>query len=66
MTLDETATAKAIHETAQQVELDDIAFAEGMLAIANAKMADAMRTITVEQGIDPREFSLVAFGGAGP
>ena len=66
MTLDETATAKAIHETAQQVGLDDIAFAEGMLAIANAKMADAMRTITVEQGIDPREFSLVAFGGAGP
>ena len=66
MTLDETATAKAIHATAQQVGLDDIAFAEGMLAITNAKMADAMRTITVDQGIDPREFSLVAFGGAGP
>jgi N-methylhydantoinase A len=29
-------------------------------------MADAMRTITVRQGIDPREYSLVAFGGAGP
>src|SRR5690242_13973139 len=29
-------------------------------------MADAMRTITVKQGIDPRDFSLVAFGGAGP
>jgi N-methylhydantoinase A len=29
-------------------------------------MADAMRTITVKQGIDPREYSLVAFGGAGP
>ena len=41
-------------------------FAEGMLAIINAKMADAMRTITVKQGIDPREYSLVAFGGAGP
>ena len=37
-----------------------------MLAITNAKMADAMRTITVEQGIDPRVYSLVAFGGAGP
>ena len=29
-------------------------------------MADAMRTITVKQGIDPRDFTLVAFGGAGP
>jgi N-methylhydantoinase A len=29
-------------------------------------MADAMRTITVKQGIDPRDFALVAFGGAGP
>jgi N-methylhydantoinase A len=37
-----------------------------MLAIVNAHMADAMRTITVKQGIDPRDFSLVAFGGAGP
>ena len=42
------------------------ALAEGMLAIVNANMADAMRTITVKQGIDPREFALVAFGGAGP
>ncbi|MEM7343739.1 MAG: hydantoinase/oxoprolinase family protein [Chloroflexota bacterium] len=66
MTLDEVSTAKAIHDMAQQIGLDDVAFAEGMLAITNAKMADAMRTITVEQGIDPREFSLVAFGGAGP
>ena len=41
-------------------------FAEGMLAIVNANMADAMRTITVKQGIDPRDFALVAFGGAGP
>jgi N-methylhydantoinase A len=37
-----------------------------MLAIVNARMADAMRTITVKQGIDPREYALVAFGGAGP
>jgi N-methylhydantoinase A len=66
MWLDEKLTAKAIHRMAQQVGLDDVAFAEGMLSIINAKMADAMRTITVEQGIDPREFSLVAFGGAGP
>jgi N-methylhydantoinase A len=66
MTLNEGATAEAIHEMAQQLGLDDAAFAEGMLSIINAKMADAMRTITVEQGIDPRDYSLVAFGGAGP
>ncbi|GMR10021.1 MAG: hydantoinase/oxoprolinase family protein [Anaerolineae bacterium] len=66
MTLNEGATAGAIHEMAQQLGLDDAAFAEGMLSIINAKMADAMRTITVEQGIDPRNYSLVAFGGAGP
>lgn len=66
MQLNEEKTAQAIREMAETVGLDDVAFAEGMLTIVNAKMADAMRTITVEQGIDPRDFSLVAFGGAGP
>ena len=33
---------------------------------SNAKMAQAIRTLTVEQGIEPRDFALVAFGGAGP
>jgi N-methylhydantoinase A len=66
MTLDEEATAKAIGTMARQLGLDEVVFAEGILAITNARMADAMRTITVEQGIDPRQFSLVAFGGAGP
>ncbi len=66
MTLDEEAAARAIHSVASQIGLNDIALAEGMLSIINAKMADAMRTITVAQGIDPREYSLLAFGGAGP
>ncbi|HSM57140.1 MAG TPA: hydantoinase/oxoprolinase family protein [Candidatus Sulfomarinibacteraceae bacterium] len=66
MPLDEEASAQAIAKMAAKVGLDEVAFAEGILAITNAKMADAMRTITVEQGIDPRDFSLVAFGGAGP
>ena len=66
MPLDEQAAQRALHAIGPQVGLDDVAFAEGMLAIINAKMADAMRTITVKQGIDPREYSLVAFGGAGP
>jgi len=66
MTLNEKDAANAIRSMAEKVRLSDVEFAEGMLAITNAKMADAMRTITVEQGIDPRQFSLVAFGGAGP
>ena len=66
MRLDDEAAAGALRSVAAQVGLDDVSFAEGMLAIVNANMADAMRTITVKQGIDPRDFSLVAFGGAGP
>ena len=37
-----------------------------MVRIANENMANAIRIITVEQGIDPRDFALVAMGGAGP
>jgi N-methylhydantoinase A len=40
--------------------------AEGVLRIANANMVEAIRLMTVERGFDPREFALVAFGGAGP
>lgn len=40
--------------------------AEGICSIANNKMADAIREITVRRGIDPRDFTLLAFGGAGP
>jgi N-methylhydantoinase A len=66
MSLDEEAAGRALRAIGEQVGLDDTSFAEGMLAIINATMADAMRTITVKQGIDPRDYALVAFGGAGP
>ena len=66
MALDADAAERALHQAAIELGLDDIAFAEGVLAIVNANMADAMRTITVKQGIDPRDYALVAFGGAGP
>jgi N-methylhydantoinase A len=66
MTLDETGTGDAVRRMAGTLDLDAVTFAEGILSIINAKMADAMRTITVKQGIDPRAYSLVAFGGAGP
>ncbi len=43
-----------------------IELAEGICDVINAKMAQAIRTLTVEKGIEPRDFALVAFGGAGP
>ncbi|MEH6515859.1 MAG: hydantoinase/oxoprolinase family protein [Halioglobus sp.] len=66
MSLDEEAAKAAVESIAPKAGLEPVAFAEGILAISNAAMADAMRTITVSQGVDPREFTLVAFGGAGP
>ncbi|PLW83627.1 5-oxoprolinase [Kineobactrum sediminis] len=66
MSLDANAAAAAIEELARQAGMQAIPFAEGILAISNAAMADAMRTITVSEGVDPRDFTLVAFGGAGP
>lgn len=66
MSLDEEAARQAIERLAPEANLSATKFAEGILAISNAAMADAMRTITVSQGVDPREFTLVAFGGAGP
>ena len=66
MKLDRRACEKAIEQVAGQARLEPLAFSEGILAISNAAMADAMRTITVSQGLDPRDFILVAFGGAGP
>lgn len=40
--------------------------AEGVVAVVDASMERAVRVVTVEQGIDPRDLALVAFGGAGP
>ncbi|HKK23043.1 MAG TPA: hydantoinase/oxoprolinase family protein, partial [Pseudohaliea sp.] len=66
MSLDGAATAAAVEGLAARAQMDPELFAEGILAISNAAMADAMRTITVSEGVDPRDFTLVAFGGAGP
>ncbi|MDC3425454.1 hydantoinase/oxoprolinase family protein [Aquibacillus sp. 3ASR75-11] len=66
MKLDIDASFKAIEKLAIQLNLSVIETAEGICEIANAKMADAIRTLTISKGIDPRDFALVAFGGAGP
>jgi N-methylhydantoinase A len=66
MTLDTGAAHRAVAELADTLGLDPIELAGGICDVANAKMAQAIRTLTVEHGLEPREFVLLAFGGAGP
>jgi N-methylhydantoinase A len=66
MRLDAEASRKVVGELAQQLGLTLNEAAEGVLTIINANMANAIRSRTVQKGIDPRTFALVAFGGAGP
>jgi N-methylhydantoinase A len=66
MTLDVEAARRAIAGLADELRLEPVELAEGICDVINAKMAQAIRTLTVEKGIEPREFALVAFGGAGP
>ncbi len=67
LTLDAEAAASAIRETvASPLGMDISAAASGILQIANNAMVGAIRNISVERGYDPREFALVAYGGAGP
>jgi len=64
--LDVEAANAAIERVGEQLGLDRLAAANGIIAVADAAMANAIREITVSHGIDPRDFSLLAFGGAGP
>ena len=66
MTLDVDAARAAIAALGDELGLGEDELAEGIIDVINAKMAQAIRTMTVEQGIEPRDFALVAFGGAGP
>ncbi|HEY3947293.1 MAG TPA: hydantoinase/oxoprolinase family protein [Solirubrobacteraceae bacterium] len=66
MHLDVARAGAAFERLADQLGLGVAEAAEGAITIANANMARAIRSRTVEKGHDPREFALVAFGGAGP
>ncbi len=67
MSLDSALAARAVRERiGEPLGLSLEQAAEGILQIANANMVKAIGLVTVERGFDPREFSLVAFGGAGP
>ncbi|WP_267162160.1 hydantoinase/oxoprolinase family protein [Halovenus salina] len=65
--LDVEAAVGALEELAEEAGLDSAReAARGVFRIANTNMTRAIRSMTVERGHDPREFGLVAFGGAGP
>lgn len=67
MRLDADGARAAIQEKiGEPLGLNMLEAAAGITSIVNMKMAMAVRTITVERGLDPKDFALFAFGGAGP
>lgn len=64
--IDASLAHAAIEKLAEQLGLNTLEAANGILDIATAKMASAIRIISVQRGFNPRDFVLVAFGGAGP
>ncbi len=66
MQLDVEAARAAVKTIGDALGLDVHQAAEGILDIVNENMAGALRVVSVQRGYDPRDFALVAFGGAGP
>ena len=67
MELDLASARTAVQQVADAMGLGSVEdAAEGILAIVNENMAGALRLVSVQRGHDPREFALVAYGGAGP
>jgi N-methylhydantoinase A len=66
MRLDLEAAENAIAELGRRLDLDVTATASAIARIADQEMLGALRVVSVERGVDPRGYTLVAFGGAGP
>jgi N-methylhydantoinase A len=64
--LDVEAAERAVATVAEGLGIDTVAAAQAIIDIANENMHAALRVVSVERGYDPRDFGLVAFGGAGP
>ncbi len=65
MPLDVDRAHRAMEDFGIRVGIPPLQLAEGIVTVANSTMEKAIRVISVERGFDPREFSLVSFGGAG-
>ncbi|MEM7273358.1 MAG: hydantoinase/oxoprolinase family protein [Actinomycetota bacterium] len=66
VTPDLAAAARALEAVAAPLGLDADGAARGIVRIANDNMVNALKLISLNRGFDPREFTLVAFGGGGP
>ncbi len=66
MTLDTDRSRFYLEKLASDLGQDVVTTAEGVLRVANATMERALRAISLERGFDPRRFTLLPFGGAGP
>ncbi len=66
MAIDKSAAEKAVQKIADAMDISLMEAAEGIIRIVNESMFGALRLVSIEQGYDPRDFSLVGFGGAGP
>ena len=66
LTLSAEHAEAALGRLGEGLGLDAVDAALGVVRVADAEMVRALRVISVERGLDPREFALVAFGGAGP
>ena len=66
MQLDRDAAAAALQLLADELDMSLLELARGVAQIAEFQMADLIRKVTVQKGLDPREFVVFAFGGAGP
>ncbi len=65
MILDSKRLERIFAQMSRHCGLDSVQLAEGVLAVADTNMERAIRVISVERGYDPRDFTLVSFGGAG-
>ena len=66
MDINRDAAVAAVQKTADAMGIDLMDAAEGIIKVVNESMFGALRLVSVEQGYDPRDFSRVGFGGAGP
>ncbi|MGM0405303.1 MAG: hydantoinase/oxoprolinase family protein [Thermoplasmatota archaeon] len=66
MELDKKSSIASLERLADQLGMGLEETLLGIFKVANSKMARTMKTITVERGLDPTDFSILAFGGAGP
>lgn len=64
--LDFELASQAVGGLARELGISTGECAEGIIRVANAEMVRALRVVTVQRGLDPRKFTLLAYGGAGP